>query len=1462
MLLLDPAFLFGVIIIGYLLSFVLFAILRVITGISIQRIGYFSLRRIAYSPRDGLKFELRGLGLSLHRRTFAQPTWISIRLTELKVIVDPAALSASPKRKQGHEHGSPATNGAPVEVSHEQIYAQPEEFADRSQTWAKLTEVKERLKRLHRRVHWLAMADVVALNTTIQVVDAGRVQIGVFTMALDIRRKMVDRGRLFRHKKNSSDEYRPAEWIFTVRNILLSPEGKETVEIVDAFGLNVHGLLYPTKDGLRDSSVSLKLGRMHIPYDDILEFSQKCRRGTKQRQKIRVPEQPPQISVQEIVQELGEPGSREESIVQTVSESKEFVSSILRGIQEIQVALTFFRVSTELKTEAKSDRQLSLNFVTHEIGLDVHRLDPKMPAHRMYFSRDDVAHQALLAAISASVSLDDGTSDAQRLLYIPMATTTVRTTLPSKTIAFRDDKDAAERNSNVLFANLVITSPSLDLEPKHLPFLLALATRRNTKSTAEPPTQRHHLISRLLPKASIKLSVHEPVLRFVLPIPDSRRKSTEDYDLLISSISSISLDIESLHSSVGDYSLLSNLRISSHELYYQTYSGERHNLMVSDTLELKAQLSASPDVCVQISGNLKTFSVHMVRQEVSDSVHRVVQQFHSHRMTYNSKPRNDVKSPSFLRQLPSWLDEFSFEGSDFAIEVAGVDPEISEAVRGLSLQLESWTADYKSRKGSAVQSSTTTRRSRSRSNSDIPKMDLGERSLSSSHRKQAQSPGDDRRLTVHVKGLEGSVIESLHTWEPDPFLIMPRFEVAMSTTTDLQGPVCHINSHIKALFLQYSLFRYYSIGVALITLRNAIAPPKQQPSMAAESQHQTYQNGHLSPGAHLRTTSASEVELLSVDVRASLVQVKATMPSDPPLLLQIFQVEAGRHRWSAPFARAQLARLSAEAPKVKGTWASIVCLKMLRVDLRELRRKHGKSFIDQRSIDIVTDFARFGVPHQMIMHKILDNVVLAAKAAEQLHHRFKTGTNEYVLAKGPEGPKNVPRLSYRSRSLLFEIEDGPFEWKLGTIYRLGLAEQRQRLTREEAFNLKMRKLKEQNRQRRGPSRNRTQSAHPHSRSPSQNALNNGSRPRSKSSEPRPRGRSGSRGHRGQNMRYDPEGATGLSANATIPIEEGRYKLDLYNAQSWKKRIDSVLRFQADSMREIRSWFAGSDELPDDVDPGETMVSIPERPALMSALINDAYIILDKPSFPINEYPQYLHRLGKGMPYDMKYSLLIPVNVHLDMGETRVTLRDYPLDLLHIPPMRSGSSSRQSSWSVRTDFVIAEEFRDDESARRVQVEIIPPSRTTDGKLLPRFSIDVRRTVAPVKTYSDVKIDINTSLPTTISWGTSYQPVIQEMMMTIEGFTKPQVDPSDKLGFWDKVRLIAHSRVIVSWKGDGDLHLRLKGKPQCPLWICIDLLTMAKVHEILMSSLDMVLASSCAGVTMSVGLFTRAMTLRNS
>ena len=1411
------SFIVGLVLLAYLSTFVLFAFIRVVSGVSIQRMGVSGLRRIAYTPKEGLRIDIRGLGFTLHRPTFAQPTWLSVVITELKITVDLKVLGEKPRKKAAWRQW---TNGSTEEPKKPQTPPDTpaEETADegsdddaqRSKVWEHLTTAKDRIKRLHRKIQWIRLVDVVASTTTLVIADVGSIQVGQFTMAVDTRSKTVDRSRLFNHRRSSvNKEHRPAEWIFAVRSILFHPEGRESTEILDHCTLNVHGMLYKELDGLRDASIALKLGRMSIPYDDLklcIDRAKQCRiavanKGSNMSES--------EFSFADVMEELGQPGSRDESIVQAVADSKEFASSILRGIQEFQFAVSFFGLTKEITSvrRAADENPVFLNVSMKEVGMDLLRLDPRSPAHLMYFSPNDIAHQALLAAISVSVGIDDGQDHPERLLYIPMATTTLNTTLPSKTIQFSKDNQIAEKNTNILFANLVITSPSIDLDPKHLPLILAMVQSRQSKR--KPPRLRHqkrYLIRRLLPKASIKISIHEPVIRVTLPCMEPDKKGTDQFDLLISASSSVSLDVESSHAADGElhYSLISTFRMNSQQLYYQTASSVKHNLLLTDFLELKLTLSATPEVVVVANGTFQTFSVYLVRPEISEGLRQIIAQLQS-----DAKKRRgsrQSKGQNFLRKLPSWLVNVSLQGSDFNIEVAGVDPEVSKHARGLALHLESWNSEYTQNKGD-VQPRPPRRRAPSRS---INREEYMLRPSSpSSPRRQAVDGTDGRRLALHWQGLEGYVIESADVVEPEPFLSLPRMEVAFSTSTDKQGQVFHIHSFAQSLFLHYSLYRHFAMCIATIVLRRSLnlkAEGKEPvPPPTRHARHLTVP----SLGMDDLDPMTGKQETITIDVKTQFVQIKVDMPSDPALMLHVHGLEAGRTRWTSPFFRSRLVRLYAENPHIKRVWSRMISTKGLRGDYRESRRKYGNIVTDDKSVDIVTDAIRLAVPHQLVVHKIFDNIANVTKTVKQMHHRFRTGSNEYVLDKEPEGPRVVPKVSFRSRAVLFEIEDGSFEWKLGVIYRYGLMEQKQRLAREHAFDLKVKKLRQEEDRMANPgnSRHRAKSAHTH-RGRHRLRKDKDSKRRSKSEDHSDPDSSGRLKHETP-LRYDKEGYTGLSGVSRTPIDEAREKLNRLNAQTWKKRIDHALNCQSRGMDDIRSIFWGLDEIPDEIEHKETIMGISHRPPLMSVIISDLDILLDKPSFPLSDCSKFLHRVGKGMPFDMQYALLIPTHVQINMGEAKVQLRDYPLPLLHVPALRANQSRGTPSLSLKTDFVIAEEFRDVESSRISRVVVVPQETCESGEPTRGFAVDVRRTVAPVKTYSDMNITINSGYPTRITWGTSYQPAIQDMMQVIENFTKPAIDPSERVGFWDKIRLTFHSRFNVSWKGDGDVHLILKG-----------------------------------------------------
>jgi hypothetical protein len=1435
MALLNPTFIFGIIVLTYLSSFIFFAILRILTGISVQRIGYFSLRRLAYTPRDGLKIEIRGLGLHVHRPTFAQPTWLSIVLDELVVTVDIPELEGSKRdkdgtRRRGSDEGAEdvaekadGEPGTPPETPTVPLIRREHVAVPRSETWKHLTKAKDRFKRLHRKLNWLRMVDIVATNSTVSVVDVGNIQFGSLTVAVDTRRKMVDRARFFFQGRadKKHPEKRQAEWIMTLRSVLFTADGHESLEVLDAASLNIHGFLYDALDGLRDAAVALKLGRAHIPYDEVLHSASMYKKIKAQLRQPVPDMEDAEVTIDKVMQEIDDPGSTDRDLMQTVSDSKEFVSSMLRGIKEVQFAVSFLGITKRVEAVKKSGLPVVLNASLKEVGVDLHRLDPKSAAHRMYFPSKDIAHEALAAALSISIGIDDGHGKPERLMYIPMATTTVRTTLPSKTVELTEDINYEERNANILFANSVVTSPSLDLDPRHLPLLLAMLQPKPKPNRPKPGKQRRHiLISRLLPKANIKFSMHEPVLRIALP-PVQKTGDPDDFDLIISSISSVSVDLESFHSAVEElhYSLASTTRVQTHQLYYQTSAGNRFDLLTTEGFDLKVNLNASPDVHVVATANLDTMALKMVRPEINDGLRQIVRQLRLNVEPDKRAVSKSARHSNFLRAMPPWLLHFQLQASDFSIEVAGVDEEISDDTRGVAIQLESWSAEYRAQKIDGLQRRPTSRRRATSRSALSPDTELL-KAVPLSPRKRYQNPGDGRRIAIHVRGLEAFIVESAETWEIEPFVKVPRFEVAFSTLTDNQGPVFHIQSHVRTILVQYSLYRHYAVGVATLILRKAFvrtsreayearAVPPQTPVTATMDMNYLTPPSNMAADGSLKdgdSPAKALPELVSLDFKAAIVQIKADMPADPPLMLQAYGMEIGRHRWSPPSVSFKLVRLYAEAPRMRKVWARMVSIKNGRLDYRHPPRKmsDGPS-TEQGMFDFQADAIRLAVPHEMIINKVSDNFINVFKSVAQLHHRFQTGTNEYILEKMPEGPKNVPKISLRTRTLLFELEDGAFEWKLGMIYRAGRIEQMQRQAREEAFRLKVKKIQEDE-AKREQNKLRTRSVAARGRTNTSHIFNK----RSASADGRKERRSDST-QRGRAPRYDPDtGCSGLSGSAHITAAEAKHKLNVHNAQSWKKRIDRFYQLATDGMKELRSLFWGKDDLPDDLEDSERILEIPHRPALMAALITDLHINIDKPTFPMKELPDFLHKVGKGMPRDMVYSLLVPMHLQVDMGEAKVSLRDYPLPLLHVPSLKPGQPSRLPAMSIKTNFVIAEEFRGAAATRRVKVSIIPPRRPEPGSLKTgSFAIDVRRTIGPVKSYSDMTVDINTAQPTRITWGPSYQPAIQDMMMVIESFTKPQLDPSERVGFWDKIRLTFHTRVRVAWRGDGDVHFALKG-----------------------------------------------------
>ena len=922
--------------------------------------------------------------------------------------------------------------------------------------------------------------------------------------------------------------------------------------------------------------------------------------------------------------------------------------------------------------------------------------------------------------------------------------------------------------------------------------------KRNTENSLRGPYR--WIPTELMPRASLTVSIQEPVSRVVLPRSDPSRTASCNYDMLILSVSSISLEVESLPSEETDLrpALSATVRVSSQHLYYHTAANERATVLLLDSLGIRLQASREPDVSVLLTCNLSMISAHLARPEIINGIGQVLGQ-----VGFKTSAEASVHSVSplglaLLFKLPTWLSQARVELTTLSLEIAGTDSEVSGNACGIAIRTETCAFAFVSREDTSI---TTCGRHGQPPTENVLEEDY------SGNRHPRSSPGplgsrlETPKLICRVDGLSLSVVEGASRREQRPLLTAPKTDVTVLAQDLPNGRNCDVNMNTRAILLQYSLHNTYMVLIVVKII---------QQILAASNKHDPVQSRRILEQDRKPTTGDIQDDhdsgvSTSVLGKVALVQVKANLPHHPSLLFRSSNLEYKSSQDSTTWLKARLLRLCTVVPNLSTVWQRVILVRNARAEVRTLGTHRANRDSKAPMVDLSSSYFRIAVPHQLVVHQVLDNFVDTSKAIKQLRHRFQLLSDKEDHSA--RSMKVLPRTSFRSKILLFELEDGIFDWKLGLIYRVGLSEQKQRLARENAFQIKERKVRAHDRYN-GSSRYR--SRWPGDRPRDAEAVADGvatrtstraSGPSKHQDLPRP--------HGSYHMRFDVRETGSITSHTDIDPTSARSKLRKHDALNWRRRIDFASAYQNSAAKDLQSILGSCDESYERLTAGDRILDDPTHPALLSVIISDCHITVDKPSFPLASCATFLHRVGKGMPYDMAYSLLIPTSVQINMGETRATLRNYPLPLLHIPKVNSTQPQRLPSWSLKSDFVIAEESHGVASTREVMVEVVPQSSTGTQGPSNGLRIGIFRTIAPVKTFSEVDIAINTLGPTDITWGTSYQPAIQDMMQVIEKFTKPRSESSQGMGFWDKIRLVFHSRIRVAWTGGGDVHLRLKG-----------------------------------------------------
>ncbi|EGO01866.1 hypothetical protein SERLA73DRAFT_71025 [Serpula lacrymans var. lacrymans S7.3] len=410
------------------------------------------------------------------------------------------------------------------------------------------------------------------------------------------------------------------------------------------------------------------------------------------------------------------------------------------------------------------------------------------------------------------------------------------------------------------------------------------------------------------------------------------------------------------------------------------------------------------------------------------------------------------------------------------------------------------------------------------------------------------------------------------------------------------------------------------------------------------------------------------------------------------------------------------------------------------------------------SISVDGDSARLRIPPGYVFADLIFDAVVAVKCLRHLVHIV--GKGEYCLMPIPEAEpaKLVPNIDFSFRFITLEAADDPLESKLSLIWRVGLEASKERLHREDAFQAKVSSILAAE-----------SSSHPPI-PPIQTA--------------------------GSDYQFD--------AHHSVTIDEARERLYWAHSVDWTMRYREKRREQftreATSLRPLHK--PSTPKQPMNV-PDFIKVPPPDcAPPLLRATFHHLKLKVTPPSFPLSKLPDFLHEQGKGIPHGTLYSLLVPLHLHFTLTSLQCSLRDYPLPLLYIPAIPGGHNS--PAWVFDSDIVVAEELGTTQS-----VEWIPcyvGGLHEGSHVTKHLLINVPKTIMPVKTYADPDIHIKSTGVTEFTWGVSYNAGIQDLMRVVETLSTAPRDSSPAIGFWDKMRLIFHWKIRVSFRNEVRLYMK--------------------------------------------------------
>lgn len=849
------------------------------------------------------------------------------------------------------------------------------------------------------------------------------------------------------------------------------------------------------------------------------------------------------------------------------------------------------------------------------------------------------------------------------------------------------------------------------------------------------------------PYMKFSVSLYEPALRFLIA-----SKSDSDFPgMLVANLSSMFLDIKYSPSSEHIFEIESSLRLSSNKVFYHNPKNKKWLINTSDLITFSLGY-----ICNNDHGSLnmffRDFQIRIEEEEVINSLKKfiILTKIKSEQVGPR-KPRTKLVEPLLFR-IPKWLKHIQLEVHSLLLVITAIRPEISPEPRGINCSIDKIHSLYLNDKKSRSQG--------------MRKFDLN----------------------LELLMIKSIIFKNGKSLNSHLFLQIPNINFIVSTILRDNTAISRFTTEINFLRCFASLLHNCCIFYAYRACSSLFGENKS---------HKRIEKTSTSP-----QEPGVVPEGWNFDFRLKNARVSIFLDDDVSLLLDCggFTTLKKTEKKYAEM-HAKFIQIHTKNSDVPTLWDRFLALGNVRYQLKDLS--------DLEKLHQVTcSYISIRIPHKFIPFILIESAINTVKAAIRVSAEPLTIDQQHDLAEEIKQPRVVPHIQIKSTKFKFEVDDDPFECRLGMNYRIGLTEQQMRIDRwnifEERANL-LRKAKD-------PS--------PKSASESSSFYQNGSDIDDNDSNSSNTSNHTTENANAQQRKLEdlnrsfedflgsrPTNNSSFLKNVSVDEDTAREKLMEYDSLSWISNIKRIREFRYHRLRirRMTAW-PESDALDKHILFKENIIPIPIRPPLVDISLLNFDFTLDKPSFPLEELPKFLNTVGRGQPLDYGYSIYFPMYIDWKMDEAKFLIRDYPLPLVYIPKLGRGQDKRIPSWHLKSNMVITEQQATLAAIRDVSVKVIPADLTKEG--IP-YVVNVTRTVSPIKTFSKTEIDVNSSLPTFMLWCNSYQPALSDMTRIMDTFTKMPIDPSEKLGFWDKIRLVAHSQIRLRWLEDGDVFLSLKG-----------------------------------------------------